>query len=289
MTRTLLRFQRYSKLQCCRLRQIRPFLVIVVFLLFFGCSSSPKTYESVRGQDLILHNGDKWLFWFSGIHSNDPNSLMFEDIENSITRFLPSIVFVEGGYNASHFDTDMQARLSGESAYTAFISEKKNIPCVSIEPTDLDINNYLTRAFSSESILAMYILRQMRQKQREAANAPIDYDDYFLQFTLQQIAKGLLTDTGRTNLVAELIDPYVGYHVDRNNWLKVDTFALIYTKGSLLHEIWQETYDFRNRYILESIGRAFQKQDRVFVMMGFDHARDLAVPLEELVKNLTSE
>jgi hypothetical protein len=243
----------------------------------------------VRGQDLILHNGDKWLFWFSGIHSNDPRSLMFEDIQNSMMQFKPSIALVEGGFNDAHFDTDTKARLSGESAYTAFISQKRSIPCESIEPTDLDLNNHLLRAYSSESILAMYILRQMRQKQREVANAPIDFDGYFLQFTLQQMAEGLSFGSAHSDPVADLIDPHVGYHVDRNNWLKVDSYAVIYSKGGLMHEIWQETYDFRNKYVLDAIGRAFQTHDRVYVMMGFDHARDLRVSLEELIRNLKSE
>jgi hypothetical protein len=132
-----------------------------------GCSSSPRTYESVRGHHLAVQNGNKAMLWFSGIHSNDHNSLMFRDIDAEIERFRPSLILVQGGFENATFKSALEAELSGESGYTAYRAHLMGIPCSGLEPDDSETDAHLRLRYSDKVILAMYVLRQMYRKQRE--------------------------------------------------------------------------------------------------------------------------
>ena len=261
-------------------------IIMITMAICLGCNTSKGIYENVRGKHLIVENGNKKLFWFSGIHSNDPKSEMFDDIRQEISNFSPSYVLVEGGSNSNNYDSENEAKLAGESAYASFLAKKLNIPCGNIEPSSADINDHLKRSYSVESILAMYILRQMHQKQRESANVSIDFSGYFLGFIESNIREGLPYVISNSDAISILIDPYVGYHVDQSNWLRVNTFHLVYKKTGLIHDIWQETYNFRNEHVLEILKKLFISYDRIFIVMGFDHAEDLSLELHQLIKNI---
>jgi hypothetical protein len=84
----------------------------------------------------VLEAKNKSLFWFSGIHSNNPNHEMFDDIKKAFTSFEADYVLVEGDYDDHRFintKDSMKVRLHGESAYVTYLCIQDNIPVSSIE------------------------------------------------------------------------------------------------------------------------------------------------------------
>lgn len=256
---------------------------ILIVVTCWGCNSSKGVYENVRGKHLIIAQGNKTLFWFSGIHSNDPQSLMFEDIRDAIQEFHPSYILVEGGSNERNYSSENEAILNGESAFAAHLANNLKIPCGNIEPSDLKINNHLLTTYPPEEILAMYVFRQMYQWQREADHKSIDIEQSLSSFIAGDTFEGL-PKYGEQD-ISSIMDEYVGYHVDNTNWKKVDTYSLVYADHGKLHDVWQATYDYRNQYILEILPGLFTEYDKIFIVMGFDHAEDLKSDLEVMMND----
>jgi hypothetical protein len=257
--------------------------VITVLAVCCGCNSSKGIYENVRGRHLIIEHGGKTLFWFSGIHSNDPQSPMFEDIREAIQDVQPSYILVEGGFNESRYPSEEEAILNGESAFAAHIARNMNIPCGNIEPSDAQINDYLAAVFPTEKILAMYAFRQMHQWQREAGNKNVDFENAIVNYMSGDVVGGLPDDAERD--ISAILTAYAGYPVDNSNWQQVDAFGLIYAENGKLHDVSRATIDYRNQYILEILPALFETYDTIFIVMGFDHAEALKADLEAMMEH----
>jgi hypothetical protein len=261
-------------------------LAFCLLLCCIGCNTSNSVYENVQGKHLILRNGEKQLFWFSGIHSNDPASPMFGDIQKEMTGFQPSYVLVEGGFDRIEYSSEDEAILDGESAYASHLARNLGFPVGNIEPTDGEINDRLLEEFSPREILSMYLFRQMVQSQREAKNKDIQYEQMLEEILHSGLTAGLPEIDLGGGISAALVDPYAGYPVDQENWLDVDAYSVVYDQSGELYGIWKAANDFRNQHILILLADLYKHCDRIFIVMGFDHARDLSTQLEELVMGL---
>ncbi|MDH4270643.1 MAG: hypothetical protein OEW18_01565 [Candidatus Aminicenantes bacterium] len=211
---------------------------------------------------------------------------MFDDLRAEILKENPSCILVEGGFNARTYSAEDEAKLDGESAFASFVARELKIPCGDIEPSDAETNAYLLKNHSAESILAMYMIRQMHQIRRESENESIDFNDYFLTFLKSDIRDGLPEFELSAKTVADLIEPYVGHRVDQGNWRRVNTYEIIYRDSGKLHRVWQEAYQFRNIHVLELLERLYRSYDHIFIVMGFDHAEDLSPELRRLFKEM---
>ena len=72
-------------------------IVIIVASLIISRSNlwNNNKYRILAGNHLELSRENKSLFWFDVIHSNNPDDIMFVDLESSLLEFMPDLVLVE--------------------------------------------------------------------------------------------------------------------------------------------------------------------------------------------------
>jgi len=180
------------------------------------------------------------LFWFSGIYSNDPNHEMFDDIKKAFTRF--------------------------EVAYVTYLSKQDNIPVSSIEESIEEQMKSLKNMYKSTDILAMYMLRQINQMQRESENKSIDFFGYMRNF-LKKYQSINDSKTVDVNEIVELLEPHFGFKVSNKNWKSINAYEIVYKETGIINSIYTDVLSFRDEYSVRLIKEKLQEYDRLFIMM----------------------
>ncbi len=245
-------------------------LIVTTFIL-----AKKDPYDRYKGENLELKAENKALFWFSGIHSNNPNHEMFEDIEKAFDAFEADYVLVEGDYDDKKYksiDNSMKARLYGESAYVTYLCSQKDIPVSSIEPPIKDQLKFLQENYKASDIMAMYMLRQINQMQRENKNKSIDFFNYMEKFVNKY---NILNDSEpiKEETVVKLLEPHIGFKVNTENWKKINAFEIVYKDKGIINDIYCDILAFRDEYSVKVIKEKLKLNDRLFIMMGADHIK----------------
>jgi hypothetical protein len=267
--------------------------IIFIFLLC-GCSTKDSTlnvtdtYSKFKGNDLHLVVGDKELFWFSGIHSNDPKHRMFKDLKNEFSSYKPDLVLVEG--NTTHkneYKDEIDAILNGgEPGYVAYLAKKNKIEVQTIEPSWSQQFECLLKKYSENDVLAMYVLRQVFQYQREIENRQVDFFNEMEGFIISLGSSGFPIEKDKVthDYIINIIKPYTGYCIDDITWKEVNSYELVYSEGTIVHDIWQETINFRDQHAIDLIREMKDNYNRIFIMMGADHIIAQSDKLKDIYK-----
>lgn len=250
--------------------------LVFLFAIIASCNTEIRTYKRVGGVHLHLKSAKKELFWFNGIHGNNPKNPMFNDIKTELKKFKPSAVFVEGHFHISKHKDELSAIKSGECSYVAFLSKSDKIDCFNIEPTDSALNAHLIRKFSKKEVITMYLIRQMvqwgrnKKKIADFEKTAIDY----LKWENKTI--GFFNDEITQESISDLLNPHSKMeNINNTNWEQFDAKKYLYFSKNKINKVYEETSNYRNIYMVEEIGRKLKDYDRVFIMMGFDHAKEM--------------
>jgi hypothetical protein len=130
----------------------------------------------------------------------------------------------------------------------------------------------------------MYFCRQVLQVQRMSQSVTVDFENYMSGFLKQLQAKGFpISDEEAT--LKHTITVYEKFFNEKFDWKTFDRKNLSSTSNKiLLYEIYRETGEFRDRYIVNLISDTLKKYDRVFVVMGSGHAVQQEPVLRSLFK-----
>lgn len=251
------------------------FYTCIIMLICMSCSVQDDPYARFKGKDLHLKNKDKELFWFSGIHNNDPEHEMFDDIKKQFTAFKPDYVLVEGDSDKYVYENEIEAKLKGESAYVTYLSTERNIEVGSIEPpVEMQIQKLL-KTYEENDILAMYILRQIIQIQRESQNVNIDFFEYMIPFTQHYISNGFSYNRKDVDneFIVRILEPHIKIRIDKVNWKQVDAYEIVYGKDGIIHSIYTDVLNYRDEYSIDLIANKLKSYNRIFIMMGADHIK----------------
>jgi hypothetical protein len=162
--------------------------------------------------------------------------------------------------------------LYGESAYVTYLSKKDNIPVSSIEPPIDEQLSFLQKKYKSSDILAMYMLRQINQMQRESKNKSIDFFNYMEKFVSKYQFKNKFETVDR-NKIVELLEPYIGFKVTTENWKRINAYEIVYKGTGTINNIYTDILAFRDEYSVKLIKEKLNEYDRLFIMMGADHIK----------------
>lgn len=259
------------------------FFSFIVILFFTSCHSEYRIYKRVGGKHLNLKSGEKELFWFSGMHGSNPDNPMFIDLKDEFQNFQPDFVLVEGNANNRIPNDSLSAIKKGESVYVSFLANRSMTPCQSTEPTDSSMNKFLIAKYKKEDILAMYIIRQMVQWSRVKKLQP-DFNERVIRF-----ANSINNDIRYTDKdlslaqISLLLETHTNI-VELNNetWHNFDAKNYIYFSTNVISEIYNKTSEYRNIYLVDLIKEKTKSYDRIFIMMGFDHAIEIDKELQEI-------
>ena len=256
---------RFSSLLC----------VSLLLTLLSGCvtNGAVDPYDRFRGGDLALSGGGRELFWFSGIHTNDPSHPMFDDLKRAFEEFDPDFVLVEGGFERRDYRDARSAMLQGESAYTVYLARRAGISAGSMEPDLREQIERLSRRFEARDILAMYLLRQTVQLQRESALVRIDYPRHMTSYARRLRSAGLeLTERElEAHELARLLSERTGVEDPFSGWRRLPASRVVYDGDGSLHSVYRSVLEMRDEYGVDRIAEALRNHSRVFVMMGADH------------------
>lgn len=255
----------------------------LALIILMGCRSEYKLYKRVGGEHLKLKSNGKELFWFNGIHGNNPKNPMFNEIKVEFQEFAPEAVLVEGHANTVTHKDDLSARKSGESEYVCFLAQEYEINCYDIEPADSSVNKYLIGKYGKKDVLTMYLIRQMvqwnRLKKKEVnfEKKVVDYliwEDKHIGYFNQEIT---------LKQVSELLEPYTNLeNLDNENWTEFNAKNYIYFSTNHINTIYNDISNYRNDYLLTVIRQKMVEYDKIFIMMGFDHAKEVQKKLFEI-------
>lgn len=246
---------------------------ILLVTVVSGCSEEEPRSQTIRV--LGLGYNEKQLLFYGSTHSNDANDPMFEDIESKFLEFQPDAVLVEGGFHRNGYSDRNHAIDHGESAFVVYLAGIDRRPVGGMEPAHEDAVEFLLESYNPESILAMFVFRQVIQLQREAQNRSVDFEAEIRQVVEDGRQAGLEVIDPEGDFSTELmniIGPYLDENQDFSNWTSWDAQELVYQdQNSELHEIWQATIVYRDDFGVAQIERVLDDYDRVFVIMGHTH------------------
>ncbi len=259
----------------------KSYVLLSIIILIIGCNIERRTYNRAGGNHLHLKSNQKELFWFNGIHGNYPKNPMFKDIAEALIKFNPDFVLTEG--NATPPKDSLKAILKGENVYVTYLAEQHNILWQTSEPNDSCIFEYLQESFKKDEIFAMYFIRQMVQWKREDISA---FDSTAVAFSrsvspILYETKDLLT----IHQISNKIQPYTGISLLTNhNWKDFDAKQYLYFSDNRIHAVYNATSTYRNQYLLQLIEQQLKLHDCIFIMIGFDHAKEVERELISLFK-----
>ncbi len=256
---------------------------VSILLASVSCNSEYRLYQRVGGDHLHLKSGNKELFWFNGIHGNDPKNKMFNEINEELRKFSPDAVLVEGHANRYTHKDELSAIRSGESEYVSFLAREDNIACFDIEPSDSLVNRYLIEKYGKKDVLTMYLIRQMVQWNRSKKNKT-DFEQQVIEYlTWEDSHIGYFGRKITMESVTELLKPHTDFEsINNDNWYDFDAKKYIYFSSNRISIIYNDISNFRNEYLLSIIRQKKSEYDKVFIMMGFDHAKEVEKEIIEI-------
>ncbi len=266
------------------------YIHIITFLFIASACANTDTYRRVGGDHLFLKNSEKALFWFDGIHCNDPKHRMFDDIQQKFAEFHPDLILAEGGHDGLYQSREDAILRGGEPGYVSYLGHLQQLPVLDIEPPLQKQYAYLLGKYQSQDVLAMYLIRQICQIQREEKDtSAIRYDfmAYALGFVNQRKEEGfpILAEIDAA-YIQTLLLPHLHQEITNENWRQIDVGKIIYfnTEPNVIHDIWRDTTTYRDDYCVALIADLSRAYRRIFVMMGGDHIKNQKTRLEEIYR-----
>lgn len=259
-------------------------LIIIITSFPSFSKNDTKLYLRKGGNHLYLNDGNSELFWFNGVHSNDPNNIMFKELEKEFNTYVPDLVLVEG-YRDKNIELDRnKSILKGESSFTVYLANKYKIDFLTVEPSEQYIANILKSKYETKDIQAMITFKQIRQWQRESRNRIIIFDEMITGF-IHKKTERMFENFNLTIdflYIQDILEPYLGYKITNENWLKVPARKFYKRKSSKLNKISLSVSDIRNNYLINLIKEKKNKYHKIFIMMGFDHAKVIKKDLTKI-------
>ena len=251
-------------------------ILIASLILFISCNPEYRLYKRVGGEHLHLKSANKELFWFNGVHGNDPKNPMFNDIKTEFQQFNPDVVLVEGHANLVNLSDELSAKKSGENVYVGFLAKESGKVCMDIEPSDAEVNEYLIKLYGKKDVLTMYLIRQMVQWQREK-NSDNEFEKRVIDYlTWENKNIGYFTGEITLDQVSELLMPHSNLNlINNSNWIDFNAKEYIYFSENQISKIYNDISNVRNQYLLKVIKKNLTNYNKIFIMMGFDHAKEV--------------
>lgn len=261
--------------------RLKKIIFPIITLLIIICTGAGYYYYKYfilfYGKDILdLKSNNHTLLFYGSRHSNDPDIPMFKQIELYFYKTKPQIVLVEGDFNKLNFTNRDESILKGESAFVTYLAEKNNISVRSVEPSRKEQFDYLLKKYNKDKVMAMYILRQMIQFQREQTTSPKNFKQAVGTFVDGMIKDGfpLSNDESKFDNILNIIKNNLNQEIDDDNWTSIDIDSVVYKNKSEINDIYKEVLNMRNQYLLSTIDTNLKNYDRVFIVMGGDHVID---------------
>lgn len=243
--------------------------------LLFGSLTSivSNAYSNPKKSHMV--KGNKEIFYYGSVHSNDTKNPMFADIQESFLKFKPDLVIIEGGYSNVEYENREQAINSGEMAFASYLSTLSGIRKVNAEPNARIVDSILVTKYDTCKIFTMYILRQTFQLIEQAKHAKVGVQSSIVDYANYELRERLLKKSNPLNFdeIASLVNNYSGINITNTNIIdkEIEIRRCIYKKGNPLANILNEAIIIRDEYTINLVASYLNKYNRIFIIMGEQH------------------
>ncbi len=237
-------------------------------------------YRIFAGHHLVLSNGNKSLFWFDAVHSNNPRDIMFKDLESLLTENMPDLVLVEGGYNTFQGNRE-SAIAEGESAFAAYIAKQNGIIVEDIEAPFAKQIEYLQTKYTPDEILAMYLLRQIGSQALMPEESNTHFYDNLENMTHFLIENGLNYQNANIENILAVLNRFLPEPINDQNWHNLKVYRIYAKNDGIIHTIYNDITNYRNIYLVELIQQK-SRYGSIFIVMGGQHLKDTKKKLREM-------
>ena len=238
-------------------------------------------YRIIAGNHLHIAAGENALFWFDVRHSNRKNDIMFQDIETELLRFTPDLVLVEGGANRFEGNRE-ESILDGESSFATYIARQNQIQVEDIEPPFPNQIAYLETKYSTNEILAIYLIRQIASEALLPENRGFDFESYLMSGTEFLVENGLDYTFNDVNDILKTINNFSSEEITNENWRDVKAHYIYVMEWGSLFTIYNDIVDYRNIYLVQLINEKKEYYHRIFIVMGGQHLIDTEPSLRQI-------
>lgn len=290
-------------------------ITIIILILLTSCASSkkeelkanfdlikPYTYADQKNEKFTepyvakYQKKSKQLWFIAADHTDDLESATFKTIKVAMDEFTPEVVIIEGMEYTGELSPqplvdfiNEQAKNnfkgSSESAYTAWLAGKLQIPFVPGEPEDKFLASELTK--NGYQILDYYYFDLARvipqwKRQGKAKNidefklrAPKFMKDYFKNFSSTEVFE-----------FKDFVKWYEAKGKKKFNYSSItseDFSPQIDDTPSYFNKIAHEVGMLREKHILKIIEMLINNYDRVLITFGAGHLVKERAALKDLL------
>ena len=214
-------------------------------------------------------------------HSRDPSHEQFARIASAFAMAKPTLVLFEGPDRGVAGSREETIRAGGESAFARFLATGTGVPARSLEPSPGEQLKALAGAFPQDQVMLFFVLREAaRLRDREHASG--EKLDGAVTALLQKAA-GMgpmpFTDLAGLDTAFRKHWPSRDWRTSDARWF--DPFADdAATGGKFFAAINRANSTNRNRHLVKLLTEAAAKGERVFVVVGRNHAPMIAPALK---------
>ncbi len=205
----------------------------------------------------IVSNSSKSIFLFGTKHSKDLRQL--ELIQDSIKKFGPDVVLIEGNFDKAAFNSEEEAIKSGkELGFASFYCKSNNIPMFSNDPLKREDRDYITRRYDKEISQLYFFIRSFSANQNIGKN--------LIPKNVNLLTQKILKE--KFNLKKDYSDYF-------NPTLEINLF----------NKISKELSSFRDSCMVNKTKLFLTKCDKIFLIKGDYHIKNCLDKIKLLVQN----
>ena len=243
-----------------------------------------RTYQPVAVTE--FQRDEKHLYYINAHHVSGTDNPTCKTVQQSITRFNPDLVIVEGGETGTEnngfvkFVHEQAAKsgfkLGGETAYAAHLAMENNIPFIGGEPSDKTIFSCMKeKGYSAKEVMAFYLLRQIPQWRREGVLGESTFAERATKH-LEHWRRASGTPGAAALSFEEFTRWYDKHNTTGKTFLEIDNEDVRPTNApadNYFRKLHYRLTAIRERHVDTVIGNSFTDHDRVLVVYGDGHFR----------------
>ena len=243
--------------------------------------ANPYILKFKNGKKEIIFCGTEHL-----IDNNDIENKMFSEIENTCYNFKPNICINEGGdiSNKKYLSKKDALLKDGEIGLTKIMSDSLKIKTVNGDPNEDFEFNEILKTYSKGEFLAYIITERLMwglfgEKVLNESDIEKRYNLFIENYIIKKGKVNLNYQEKKFSFYKKKYQNIVGREFNINDLKPTNPFD----KEGKFQEIGRKSKNIRDQFLLKTIDKLLNENDKVFVVFGGWHLLTCEPGLNEII------